>query len=53
MKVHFVAIGGENIRAYDNCEEMFSFIKAQNYSYPAYLFMSSGNFDSFDFNSLL
>ena len=25
------AFGGENIRVYDNSEEMFSFIKAQNY----------------------
>lgn len=47
------AFGGENIRVYDNCEEMFSFIKAQNYSCPVYLFMSSGDFDGFDFNSLL
>jgi UDP-N-acetylmuramate: L-alanyl-gamma-D-glutamyl-meso-diaminopimelate ligase len=47
------AFGGENIRVYDNCEEMFSFIKVQNYSCPVYLFMSSGDFDGFDFNSLL
>jgi UDP-N-acetylmuramate: L-alanyl-gamma-D-glutamyl-meso-diaminopimelate ligase len=47
------AFGRENIRVYDNCEEMFSFIKAQNYSCPVYLFMSSGDFDGFDFNSLL
>jgi UDP-N-acetylmuramate: L-alanyl-gamma-D-glutamyl-meso-diaminopimelate ligase len=47
------AFGGENIGVYDNCEEMFSFIKAQNYSCPVYLFMSSGDFDGFDFNSLL
>ena len=47
------AFGGENIRVYDNCEEMFSFIKVQNYSWPVYLIMSSGDFDGFDFNSLL
>jgi hypothetical protein len=47
------AFGGENIRVYDNSEEMFSFIKAQNYSCPVYLFMSSGDFDGFDINRVL
>ncbi len=47
------AFGGENIKVYDNSEEMFSFIKAQNYSCPVYLFMSSGNFDGYDINQVL
>ncbi|HEX7494378.1 MAG TPA: Mur ligase family protein, partial [Bacteroidales bacterium] len=47
------AFGGENIRVYDNSEEMFSIIKAQNYSDPVYLFMSSGDFDGYDLNRIL
>jgi len=46
------AFGGENIRVFDNSEEMFSFIKSQNYSSPVYLLMSSGDFDGFDINRL-
>jgi UDP-N-acetylmuramate: L-alanyl-gamma-D-glutamyl-meso-diaminopimelate ligase len=47
------AFGGDNIRVYDNSEEMFSFIKSQNYKSPVYLFMSSGDFDGFDFTRLI
>lgn len=47
------AFGGENIRVYDNSVEMFSYIKAQNYTCPVYLFMSSGDFDGFDINRLV
>ena len=47
------AFGGENITVYDNSEEMFSFIKSQNYKSPVYLFMSSGDFDGFDFTRLV
>ena len=47
------AFGGNNIRVYDNSEEMFSFIKLQNYKCPVYLFMSSGDFDGFDFTRLV
>jgi UDP-N-acetylmuramate: L-alanyl-gamma-D-glutamyl-meso-diaminopimelate ligase len=47
------AFGGENITVYDNSEEMFSFIKSQNYKFPVYLFMSSGDFDGFDFTRLI
>ena len=47
------AFGGENIKVYDNCEEMFSFIKSKKYQHPVYLLMSSGDFDGFDFNRLL
>jgi UDP-N-acetylmuramate: L-alanyl-gamma-D-glutamyl-meso-diaminopimelate ligase len=47
------AFGGDNIRVYDNSEEMFSFIKSQNYKSPVYLFMSSGDFDGFDFTRLV
>ena len=46
------AFGGENIRVFDNSVEMFSFIKAQNYTCPVYLLMSSGDFDGFDVNRL-
>lgn len=47
------AFGGENIRVYDNSEKMFSFIIAQNYSCPVYLFMSSGDFDGYDLTGLV
>ena len=47
------AFGGENIRVFDNSEEMFSFIKSQNYFSPVYLLMSSGDFDGFDINWLV
>ena len=47
------AFGGNNIRVYDKPEEMFSFIKLQNYKCPVYLFMSSGDFDGFDFTRLV
>ena len=47
------AFGGENITVFDNSEEMFSFIKSQNYKSPVYLFMSSGDFDGFDFTRLV
>ena len=42
------AFAGDNISVYDNSEELFSFIKTQNYLSPVYLFMSSGDFDGFD-----
>ncbi len=47
------AFGGENIKVYDNSEEMFSYIKSQNYRSPVYLLMSSGDFDGFDVNHLI
>lgn len=47
------AFGGNNISVYDNCAEMFTFIKAQKYKCPVYLLMSSGDFDSFDVQTLL
>ncbi len=47
------AFGGENIKVYDNSEEMFSFIKSKKYQNPVYLLMSSGDFDGFDFKRLL
>jgi len=49
----YKAFGGENIMVYNNSEEMFSFIKSQNYHCPVYLLMSSGDFDGFDVNSLI
>lgn len=47
------AFGSENVRVYNDSEEMFSFIKAQNYSNPVYLFMSSGDFNGYDLKELI
>jgi UDP-N-acetylmuramate: L-alanyl-gamma-D-glutamyl-meso-diaminopimelate ligase len=47
------AFAGENISVYDNSQELFSFVQAQHYLNPVFLFMSSGDFDGFDFNLLL
>ncbi|MCE5345284.1 MAG: Mur ligase domain-containing protein [Bacteroidales bacterium] len=47
------AFAGENINVYDDSAELFSFIKNQNYSYPVFLFMSSGDFNNFDLTKLL
>jgi UDP-N-acetylmuramate: L-alanyl-gamma-D-glutamyl-meso-diaminopimelate ligase len=47
------AFGSQNIRVYNNSEEMFSFIKVQDYSCPVYLFMSSGDFNGFDITGLV
>ena len=52
-KIVIKAFAGENISVYDNSEELFSFIKTQNYSCPVYLFMSSGDFDGFDLTRLV
>jgi len=47
------AFGGDNLSVYNNSEEMFSFIKSQEYLNPVYLFMSSGDFNGFDLNTLI
>jgi UDP-N-acetylmuramate: L-alanyl-gamma-D-glutamyl-meso-diaminopimelate ligase len=47
------AFGGNNLKVYDNSKEMFTFIKSQTYRCPVYLFMSSGDFDGYDLNSLI
>jgi UDP-N-acetylmuramate: L-alanyl-gamma-D-glutamyl-meso-diaminopimelate ligase len=47
------AFGGENLNVFDNSKEMFSFIKSQTYRCPVYLFMSSGDFDGYDLNTLI
>jgi UDP-N-acetylmuramate: L-alanyl-gamma-D-glutamyl-meso-diaminopimelate ligase len=47
------AFGGENILVFDSSEEMFSHIKSQKYNNPVYLFMSSGDFDGFDLNTII
>ncbi|MDO9340039.1 MAG: Mur ligase family protein [Bacteroidales bacterium] len=47
------AFDSANIRVYDNSDELFSFIKAQNYLCPVYLFMSSGDFNGFDITRLV
>jgi UDP-N-acetylmuramate: L-alanyl-gamma-D-glutamyl-meso-diaminopimelate ligase len=47
------AFAGNNIRVYDNSEDLFSNIKTLNYSSPVYLFMSSGDFNGFDLTRLV
>jgi len=47
------AFDSANIRVYDNSDELFSFIKAQNYLCPVYLFMSSGDFNGYDITRLV
>jgi UDP-N-acetylmuramate: L-alanyl-gamma-D-glutamyl-meso-diaminopimelate ligase len=49
----FKAFGGNNILVFDNSEEMFSQIKKQKDNNPVYLFMSSGDFDGFDLNTII
>ena len=51
-EIVMTAFGEENVMVFDNSEEMFSFIKSENYSCPVYLLMSSGDFDGFDVNRL-
>ena len=45
------AFGGGNIEVFDDSEEMFSHVKNLNKVNPVYLFMSSGDFDGYDFQS--
>lgn len=49
----YKAFNGNNIRVYDNSDEMFHFIKTQEHSNPVYLFMSSGDFNGFDIAGLV
>jgi UDP-N-acetylmuramate-alanine ligase len=49
----YKAFEGNNLHVYDSSDELFRFIKAQNYSNPVYLFMSSGDFNGFDITKLL
>ncbi|HEY5470238.1 MAG TPA: Mur ligase family protein [Bacteroidales bacterium] len=49
----YKAFEGNNLKVYNNSGEMFSSIKALNYSNPVYLFMSSGDFDGFDISGLV
>jgi UDP-N-acetylmuramate: L-alanyl-gamma-D-glutamyl-meso-diaminopimelate ligase len=46
------AFGKGNIKVYDNSDEMFSFIRQQNFRNPVYLFMSSGDYDGCNLKSL-
>jgi UDP-N-acetylmuramate: L-alanyl-gamma-D-glutamyl-meso-diaminopimelate ligase len=48
-----IAFNGDNIKVYDNSDEMFSFIKNQKYSSPVYLCMSSGDFNGYDLTDLV
>jgi UDP-N-acetylmuramate: L-alanyl-gamma-D-glutamyl-meso-diaminopimelate ligase len=47
------AFGGENVSVYNDSEKLFASIKSRNYNSPVYLFMSSGDFNGFDLNSLI
>ena len=46
------AFGEENMTVFNDSEEMFSYIRGQNYNRPVYLFMSSGDFNGFDITRL-
>ncbi len=46
------AFAGDNIKVFDNSEEMFSFIRKQLFAWPVYLFMSSGDFNGYDLENL-
>jgi UDP-N-acetylmuramate: L-alanyl-gamma-D-glutamyl-meso-diaminopimelate ligase len=47
------SFSGDNLRVYDDSDEMFSFIKTQSYRCPVFLFMSSGDFNGYDLSSLV
>jgi len=47
------AFGQDNIRVYDDSQEMFSFMKNQKYSSSVYLCMSSGDFNGYDLTRLI
>jgi UDP-N-acetylmuramate: L-alanyl-gamma-D-glutamyl-meso-diaminopimelate ligase len=46
------AFGGDNIKAYDNSNELFSAVKRLRSTGQVFLLMSSGDFDGYDFNKL-
>ncbi|MGB8490679.1 MAG: peptidoglycan synthetase, partial [Bacteroidales bacterium] len=46
------AFDSGNLAVFDNSAEMFSFIKSCRFSSPVYLFMSSGDYDGKDLQSL-
>jgi UDP-N-acetylmuramate: L-alanyl-gamma-D-glutamyl-meso-diaminopimelate ligase len=43
----------DNLKVYDNSDELFNHIKTMNFTNPVYLFMSSGDFDGFDLKGLV
>lgn len=45
--------GGDNIEVYDDPGVMFSEIKKLSYNSPVFLLMSSGDFNGFDFQTLI
>jgi hypothetical protein len=47
------AFAGENVTVSDSSEDMFSFIKSQNFSNPVYLFLTSGDFVGLDITTFL
>jgi UDP-N-acetylmuramate: L-alanyl-gamma-D-glutamyl-meso-diaminopimelate ligase len=47
------AFGGDNILVCNNSQELFKQIIDQKYSNPVFLFMSSGDFDGFDLNTII
>ena len=46
------AFGEKNINVFNNSEEMSAFILKQNFRYPVYLFMSSGDYDGLNLKDL-
>jgi len=47
------AFGRDNLKVYDNSDELFSYIKTLKYLNPVFLFMSSGDFNGFDLKVLV
>jgi UDP-N-acetylmuramate: L-alanyl-gamma-D-glutamyl-meso-diaminopimelate ligase len=47
------AFDGKNLSVFDNSAELFRHLKKQEYSFPVYLCMSSGDFDGYNFKKLL
>lgn len=46
------AFSGENLKVYDNSDDMFEYIKGMILTSPVYLFMSSGDFNGSDLKKL-
>ncbi len=47
------AFESKNVRVFDDSQELKSYIKTLKYQNPVFLFMSSGDFDGFDFKSVV
>jgi UDP-N-acetylmuramate: L-alanyl-gamma-D-glutamyl-meso-diaminopimelate ligase len=47
------AFNSDNLKVYDNSDELFSYIRTLKFSNPVFLFMSSGDFNGFDLKELI